>query len=291
MKIRINKYLKSAIKVALTLGALYFVFTKIDAGELWKAYRSANFFWIAGAAVFFILSKLTAAFRLNHFLRATGVGISDSSNLSLYLLGMFYNVFLPGGISGDGYKIYLIRKRFDVTTGRAFGAILTDRVSGVLALFILSIALVYLVALPAWIKYIAWAGIPIGYYIYFRLVARFAAHFKRIISVTNRLSMTVQVCQLISAFMIMVALGIHDQRTAYLFIFLLSSIVAILPVTIGGAGSREIAFLFGARWLNLDVNLSIALSLMFYAITLLVSLAGIIYVFRDPLDKEERSGK
>jgi uncharacterized membrane protein YbhN (UPF0104 family) len=66
----------------------------------------------------------------------------------------------------------------------------------------------------------------------------------------------------------------------YLFVFLLSSVVAVIPFTIGGIGAREIAFLYAAGYLNLDTSLSIALSLLFFFITVLVSLTGIVYVYR-----------
>ncbi|MCF8302219.1 MAG: hypothetical protein K9I94_03010 [Bacteroidales bacterium] len=39
----------------------------------------------------------------------------------------------------------------------------------------------------------------------------------------------------------------------YLFVFLLSSIVAAFPITISGIGSREITFYFGARLMGLDI--------------------------------------
>ena len=67
----------------------------------------------------------------------------------------------------------------------------------------------------------------------------------------------------------------------YLFLFLISSIVAMLPITIGGAGSREITFLFGSGILQLDENTSITLSLIFYFITLFTSFWGVFFSFKN----------
>nr|NQU89424.1 hypothetical protein [Bacteroidota bacterium] len=50
-----------------------------------------------------------------------------------------------------------------------------------------------------------------------------------------------------------------------------------MPITIGGIGSREVTFLFGAQIMHLEITNSIALSLLFYIITAIVSLFGIIY--------------
>ena len=73
----------------------------------------------------------------------------------------------------------------------------------------------------------------------------------------------------------------------YLFVFLISSMVAVLPLTIGGIGSREVTFMLGAQWLGLDLNLSIALSLLFYLITAFTSFWGIIYSIGPGVKLEE----
>jgi hypothetical protein len=42
------------------------------------------------------------------------------------------------------------------------------------------------------------------------------------------------------------------QQPAYLAVFLLSSIAAVLPLSVGGLGAREITFLYGLQFLKLD---------------------------------------
>ena len=69
---------------------------------------------------------------------------------------------------------------------------------------------------------------------------------------------------------------------AYLFIFMISSVVSVLPLTIGGIGSREVTFLYGAKWLELDANTAIGISFVFFLITALVSFLGIVFHFKKP---------
>jgi uncharacterized membrane protein YbhN (UPF0104 family) len=95
-------------------------------------------------------------------------------------------------------------------------------------------------------------------------------------------SAMVQLAQLISVWFILMALGVTDSVLEYLLVFLISSIVAVLPITIGGIGSRELVFYYGARWLGLQEDTSIGISMTFFLITALVSLAGMIYHFRKP---------
>jgi glycosyltransferase 2 family protein len=48
------------------------------------------------------------------FLKCTWVNIPEKHIIQLYLLGIYYNLFLPGGIGGDGYKIYLLKQKIKI---------------------------------------------------------------------------------------------------------------------------------------------------------------------------------
>ena len=277
MKLKLNKTVKTTLKVILSIAALYFVFTKIQFGEVMAIYKESNLWFLLLAAILFAGSKLVAAFRLNHFLKAIDISISHAFNLRLYILGMFYNLFLPGGIGGDGYKVYLLNKKFGVKVKRILWAILFDRLSGLLALFILTCVLAYFIPIPTEYKYFIWLLIPASLVAFFFLIKFFFEYFKKIYPLVTLQSLMVQFLQLLCAFAILKGIGVFDLHSEYLFIFLISSIVATMPITIGGIGSREITFLYGAQFMGLDENSSIALSLMFYIITALTSFFGIYY--------------
>jgi hypothetical protein len=90
----------------------------------------------------------------------------------------------------------------------------------------------------------------------------------------------VQMSQVLSVWMILIALNVETNLTAYLFVFLISSIVAVIPFTIGGIGARELTFLYASQLLGLDLPTSIALSMIFFLITAIVSLGGMVYLIR-----------
>jgi len=278
-KIRINKYLKLFLKIAITVLALYFVFNKISIGQITQLISRSYWPYILVGLLFFILSKLIAAFRLNYFFRSTGLRIAEKRNIRLYLLGMFYNLFLPGGIGGDGYKIYLLNKQEGVKVGKLFWAILLDRVIGILALFCLLVGFSYFIPYPAVYKYFTWLLAPLAVLVFYLVVRRFFNDFSPIIFRTLFFSFFVQGFQLVTAIFILLSLGIEQQFTQYLFVFMVSSIVAALPFTVGGLGARELTFLYGAELMNLNMDASVTLSLLFYLITAAVSLSGMYYSF------------
>ena len=275
------RILKAFLKIALSIAALWYVFTKIDLGQVVQMFARANYAWLLGAMLFFIISKYFSALRLNIFFEDIGARLTKRSNLKLYLLGMYYNLFLPGGIGGDGYKIYLLNRRFGIKAKLLFLAVLLDRVNGVLVLSILALAMVPFLNLTQFYTIGALAGIPLGMITYWLVIRFFFPDFKQSILSTNGYSLAVQVSQLVAAAFILFANHHSDQLLSYLCLFLISSIVATLPITIGGIGSREITFLFGAKLLELDLQQSIALSLMFYVITAIVSLSGIYFSLNE----------
>lgn len=283
MKQKTKKYLKLVVKLLITAIIIYIVLQKIKPEKIVEIFRRSNLVYLFAAMLLFALSKLIAAFRLNKFLRCIDVNISDIYNIKLYLLGMYYNLFLPGGIGGDGYKIYLLNKKSGTKISKLFWSLMLDRVSGLFALFCLTVIFSLFISFTFPLKNLVWLLIPIGIIVFFIVIHFFFRHYKKVFAVTNLLALMVQVSQLISAFFILKAIGIEIGYINYLFVFLISSIVAAIPFTIGGLGSREITFLFAADILHLDINASIALSLMFYVITAIVSFTGIYFSIKDRL--------
>ena len=279
MKKKNLKLLKTILKIIVSLGALTFVFYKIDLQEVLAILKKSGIAMLILAFFLFVASKTVAAFRLNKYFQAINIVISQIYNLKLYLLGMFYNLFLPGGIGGDGYKIYLLNKNHNVKAGKIFWAVVFDRLNGMLALFCLAVVLSLFIQLPLGFHYhaIIWLLIPLSLLVFYLVLHFFFKHFTSIFLSGTLLSLMVQTIQTLCAFVIFRAIGGSDMSMEYLFLFLISSIVATLPITIGGIGSREITFLYGSDLLGLDINLSIALSLTFYLITAFTSFWGIFY--------------
>jgi len=276
-----NKTLGVILKIIVALAALTWVFSQINFREIIKVLSAANYLMLAAAFILFILSKITSSFRLNVFFRNHEIFISERENLKLYWLGMFYNIFLPGGISGDGYKIYLLKQKLHRNLKDLFTAVLIDRLSGLVALasfagILLSFSLQSNLLRYSWIMAVL---VPAGFYLFFRL---FFSRYQTIYSPVTLYSFLVQGLQVLAVFFILKSFGISEDQTSYIFVFLISSIIAIIPISIGGAGTRELAFYYGAQYLSLSPEISIAISLAFYLITLVSSLIGIIYSFKQP---------
>ncbi|MGB5437562.1 MAG: lysylphosphatidylglycerol synthase transmembrane domain-containing protein [Maribacter sp.] len=282
METGLRKKLITITKIAISAVLIYFIFTKVDFKEVVQILKRTKPLYLLLSILFFTASKILAAIRLNLYFHELGIRLTQKSNLKLYLLGMFYNLFLPGGIGGDAYKGYLIKKEFQVGTKKAVAVLVLDRLSGMLLLFMYACILGLLLNNPWLNSY----NVPIGLLgilsivVFWILNKRFFNYVLPVFWKSVALSALVQLAQLICVYFILHSLSIQLNTIAYLFIFLLSSIVSVLPLTIGGIGSREVTFFYGATLLALDANTSISISMVFFLITALVSLFGIVYHFK-----------
>jgi glycosyltransferase 2 family protein len=271
------RYLPMVVKLSFTVGALVVVFKRIALQDIQSVLASVAPGWLLVAAVLFTFSKWVSAHRLNHFFRAVSIPLTNGENLRLYWLGMFYNLFLPGGIGGDGYKAYLLGKKFGGKARQILRAILLDRFSGLFALLALTSLLFFCSSFPPAARVGSLLFIPLVLgtgYLFTRLFFR---EFTSVCFRTWWQSGLVQVAQVTCAWAILYATKTQGQTVDYLLVFLVSSVVAVLPFTIGGIGARELTFVVGARLLHLNAPASVTLSLLFYLITAVTSLPGAFF--------------
>lgn len=273
------KIVKLLLKLSITGLSLYLVSRKVEVKDLKDAFSESNPLYLLFAFIAFVISQIISASRLNTFFRGIGLNISDIYNFKIYLLGMFYNLFLPGGIGGDGYKIFLLRKKFSIKGRRLFQAIFFDRLSGLWALGLIISTLVIFIpylGIPNWIPIVTVLTGSIAYYIIMRHYFRDYSHN---FFTTHLKALLVQSMQIVSVIILLYALN-HDGKFApYLFMFLISSLVAIFPFTVGGLGARELVFVYGAQFFHMDEHLAVIISLLFYCISAILSLSGIYFVF------------
>lgn len=235
--------------------------------------ESLNFFWLIPALLFFILSKLFSAIRLSGLLENIGITLGHSTNLRLYFKGMFYSLFLPGGIGGDAFKTFVLNKYKQAPLKKIVGTMLYDRLSGLIMLCFLASLLGALV----WLKYdylllvFSFLVIPLGY-VFTRIL--FPSHKGNYLT-SQLLSFGVQVGQLASVVCILNAVGISLlSQLQYLFLFLISSVASVIPFTVGGAGARELVFLYGQEILPIQAERGIAVGMLFFILTAVASLIG-----------------
>ena len=292
MNKRLSQGLKTALKVVVSATLLYLVFSKLGVANLWETLKQSSLISFIAAFVLVLGSKWLSHLRLQHYLGSIDLSIPQLTHWKLYLQGMFYNLFLPGGIGGDAYKAYVLSRHFPVKVKRIVAALFLDRLSGLTALtaLMLLISSLYFGLYAAPTDPVLKSVQPLMRYAIVLtplvVLAFYAIHriwFSYTLSVfypTTALSVVLQAIQVVAAYVLLLGLGSFENAWPFLLIFTLSSMLSVLPLSIGGIGLREVTFFYGAQWLQLDSEMAVALSVLFFAINALVSLLGLPYHFK-----------
>ncbi|MCY7312004.1 MAG: flippase-like domain-containing protein [Chitinophagaceae bacterium] len=288
----ISKWLQLLLKMAVTIACLWYVSTKIDFEKALIAAKKSN--WACLLAAFFIynLSKLIGSKRLNIYFKNIGIHLTEWQNVKLYWLGMYYNLFLPGAITGDAYKVILLSKRFNTAYKKTTTAILLDRFSGLLSLGLILAVYSSFVIKEKWIVALLIVGAVVAIPLLYFVIKKLFPHFLPGFWSTFLLGAAVQITILFCIYFILFGLNISVDINGYVFIFLVAAIASVLPISVGGGlGVREFVIIQGAKYAGLDEHTALILSLLFYLITVICSLAGMIFVFKNPFPQNSVAAK
>lgn len=278
---------KFLLKILFSLLALGYVLSHVELKSIVTLVTDASWPMLLLGLLAFNLSKIVSSVRLNLFFRSLGLDLRESEALRLYYIGMFYNLFLPGGIGGDGYKIYLLREHRGQSIKGLVSATLLDRISGLSPLLLFG-GVLFLFSkyaqLYPWLRPLDWLGLIAVLPATWVLYRYFFQHFFRVFLPTITLGIVTQLLQLLSAWALLTAIGFETYMIEALTLFLLSSIAAVLPVSVGGVGVREFVFLYGFTVLGLPADYGVAFSLLFFLVTALSSFSGLF--LRHGLEKD-----
>lgn len=268
------------LKFFLSCLAFWLVYIKIDGPGFLEIAKRLDVSVFVLAFLLYNLSQLLGAIRSWLYLRAIGIDLDHYSNCCLYYLGMFYNLFFPGAIGGDGYKIYFLRKNFSVATLNIVQALLFDRLSGFVALVVLaSWSAVGMHFIEVSIMNIFYLTVCSASFIFVCafiqrwMIETCLMHYGK----TLGLSILIQSIQCIVALLIIRSLGEYDYMCAYLVVFLLSSVSVHIPVSLGGLGAREVTVVYLLNFLHMDPSYGLAMAVLFFLIQSLSNCIGIVF--------------
>ena len=288
---QLKKWLILLLKITVSSICFWYIIKKIDWATAWQTIQTSNLAWLFCAAVFIVGSKGIDSFRINIYFRNIGGTLSSKSNLKLYWLGMFYNIFLPGGIGGDAYKVVMLNRTYRYSTNMLTASVLLDRASGVAGIGVLTALYYFGVFKGSNYSYWLLASVLPGGILYYFIIRQFFPSFIKGFWSTFWLGLSVQITQVLSISCLMNSLSINGHHTEYILIFLISSLVAVLPITLGPFGAREVVFIWGSHQFGLNQNDSVLISLLFDLISVAISLPGFYWVYKNPLPPADLSSE
>lgn len=272
----LKKTAVNALKILVSALLLSFVFTKIPFREVTQLWKSLQIGYLFLGAVFFLASQFVSAQRLGIFLHKNEFPLSYRSNLELYFLGMFYNFFIPGGIGGDAYKIYLLNKKFGWSAKKLTSTLFADRLSGLIAICLIICVLGFF-SLPEfrfWVLAVFVAGFFAAFFVFKKMFKNFGVIYWQ----TLGLSTFVQLLQLVCFIFLLKSIGVSSGFIVYSLLFLASSVLSL--ISFAGIGVREMLFLQASKYFEFSPGMSVSASLLFTVITAFFSFFGLFFQLR-----------
>lgn len=230
--------------------------------------------------------------------------------MSVTFVGYFYSAILPGQIAGEVIKAYRLGKgRSDAE--KIAASVLVDKVIGLLGLLVVAsiglmishysipVEISLSIALCSLIIFIGLFSLRIPFFclLIAALLEKIADHWPRIKCYVLRINRVLDAWEsyltkplrLLYALMLAVVLHMICVWVIILFSFELEidlafadwcwifgfvSVAVLLPISVGGIGIREGAFAGALSLHGVPIEKSIALSLVFFSITLMGALIG-----------------
>lgn len=312
-----KKLLWFLFKLLLSAGLIIFILsTKASVHGILKALESVNPWWLALAVSLHIPGNLISVYRWQILARVQGDHHRLGFLLQSYLVGQFFNNFLPTRFGGDVVRIW-DGSRQSKNLVKSSAIVVVDRSTGLITLFLFAMfaslfRLELARELPViWVSLLVGIGGLAAVAVFFlpvtgRLIERFPAkgfaakaqqkilsfrqvlvsykHHKGPFLAAMLWAVILQVNVVVYYFLIGKAFHLRIPLSDYFIFIPIILLIQTIPISLGGLGPRELAYvsIFGSMYYGIAASTAVSFSLVAdVAVSLFIGLiGGIIYVSR-----------
>lgn len=305
---RSRSVLGFGLRALVSLALLSWLVSRMDLGgvlEVLGRVRPAIFLVLLATLV---VERLYGAWRWHYLLRHTGSSIPLGAVTRINFVSTFFGIFLPAAVGVEAFRIYgLSRETSDL--GLSFSSVLVDRILGLITLALL--VLIGLTVAPegitsavapwAWAALITLIGFSAGLAhppsrervhrmlpralvdrVRDRLRSLYACFdlFREkpgVIAWALVLAMGLQVFRIGIAVAAALAIGLEVPLLYFLAFVPIINFLGMIPVSLGGLGVREAAFVFFFGTVGVGSEAAFTMSILIYVAAILSALPGAWY--------------
>jgi uncharacterized membrane protein YbhN (UPF0104 family) len=295
------------------LGVAYLI-AVVDVDSLSRALARTSIGTVVVALAVISSSLVVGAVRWRALMTAYGAIAPPplATAVRLYVVAVFYNTYLPGGVAGDVVRGLVVRDSFrDRGATEAIAVVLVERVLGLLGVFTLvAIGLVLVGPRLATTSTLWWwsaagAGLAVAAVLMLPLGRRLAPYLpRRLAGIAGRLpvvsgrryfaaaallSLCTQLLTTVTGWLFLREVHPVATFSDALFIVPLAAATGFLPITVAGLGAREAVFVsLCSQLLGMSAGDGLAASLLIWATTLMTGVFGGILQLVRPLSQAAR---
>lgn len=302
------------IRIVVTVAVLAFLGWKMrgELAEFGHTVANANFPWMLGAYLSFAIVIGCAVLRWQLLLKAQSLVVKVVPLIEYFMIGLFFNNFMLGATGGDFVKAYYVSKETHHKKTEAMTTVFIDRIVGMFAIIVIAlIALLFHMNDPKMRKVTTAIFICFGVFVGFALLFLNKKLVRKIPffdAIQRRLPFREQLARVYDAFyvyhdhkgviarafayslflqfvMILIIWGLGkalDIQGVYLIHYMLLvpviSTVSALPISFGGLGLGEGAYVYFFNLVTEQTAKYLALALTLRFLTILWSLVGGLFL-------------
>ncbi|MEW6367778.1 MAG: lysylphosphatidylglycerol synthase transmembrane domain-containing protein [Acidobacteriota bacterium] len=295
------------LRLLVSAAVIAFIVTRVDLDQFEHLLPTMRWHLVLAALAGLLAERYVVSYRWELLLVAKRIRIPFGGLVKVYFLSGFLGTFLPSSIAPDFVRVW-VASRNGAKSHDVLSSVIIDRVIGLYSLLLMALfALLALTVAPnptlklnvPWQALAVLAALALGAALYpfpplrrsssgrGGLAARLWEHFLKfyescesyksrrgtllsvlLISLVNQ-SLAVLVIWFVAR-----SLG-AELSLVYLFLIVpVVSVLVMIPISLGGLGVQEGAYAYLFTLAGLDTQLSIAIALLFRALTLLSTLPG-----------------
>lgn len=288
--------LKLAIKIVVSIGFLTFLMSKLHPETLIGEFKKIKIGYFFVATIFYIFTMYFSTKRWAYFIK---VKKSFKELFELYMIGTFFNLFMPGTVGGDAIKAYYLYKGSQ-KKGDSLVSVFMERYMGLCGLIFIAA-----VGLLAGYKYIAGSFIiPLmlailisfitaslivvffPYEIFYKKLKGVRETIRiyltdfRTVTHTFMLSLFVQGIGIWVVYLLGLSMDINVSFSTYLIFIPIISVISMVPISFSGVGVREYSFLYLFGVVGVSKEKAVSLSLLWFLVMIITGLIGMFYYLK-----------
>ncbi|MDA9750292.1 flippase-like domain-containing protein [Flavobacteriales bacterium] len=274
-----NKLL-GIFQIIVTVFFIYYTLSKIGLNKILEVIKSADLLFILFASIVYFLSQIISSERLWFILKENNLIISSKENIKLYMVGIFYNFFIPGGVGGDAYKGVLMNKKFQWSLKKIYKLLILDRLIGFGVILCLITVFSGFILDLEFISEFNFVLAPLYALLFFvgRVLVQKIFNNEIVYTKAFFISHIIQILQFGSIVLILFSLGVTNNYFTFLYIFLISSVLSIF--SFGGIGIREYVFFTLASNTAVGPDIATSVGLIFTFSALISSVPGLFFLIK-----------
>ncbi len=304
-----SKRLSSVLRVAVSIGLVAFMVSKLDTSNMLRFLRRADVALVALTLLAVLADRMLMGVRWMKLVEALGVEASRSKLFKIFFLSTFFGSFLPSGVGGEAVRAL----SFSKLTSKGIESVTSvavDRLIGLLSMLLvglLSLAVFYRVYPHPALLYVVLAaslilllvlGSALARPVHAKLLARFGtakgklsdwirrgveamARYREkpgILTLVLGISIGVQLLRVLQAYLLSEAMNLGTPAVYFLCFIPPILVVTMLPISVGGWGTANLAYVALFSQVGMDPDGAFVLSVLILGLGVIGNLpGGVIY--------------